>query len=96
MNNYSEKEIELLKYFGISEHLLGDCCISAPALYRVAVEKAFCENMKGVEVESLRRCYNALQKCSIYRLTKEWDAMIEFKEGEYERKIGSNQKNCKS
>jgi hypothetical protein len=72
--DYSEKEKQLIKAFGY-ENLL---TVVAPTLYRMMVEKAFINDMKGPHVESLRRCAKALQECKIYRLTKEWDDMIQL------------------
>lgn len=74
---YSEKEIKLINYFGF-KNIIYDCSILPPTIYRMMVEKAFSENMNGKEVESLRRCYNALVKCKTYRMTKEWDSMIDI------------------
>jgi hypothetical protein len=77
--DYSEKEMKLFKYFGYdSPTLLDDNHISAPALYQMMVNKAFCNDMLGTEVNSLRKCYKALQSCSVYRMTTAWDDMIEF------------------
>ena len=76
-NEYSQKEIDLFKYFGYYD-LIRDTNISAPVIYRMMIEKAFLEDMKGKPVESLRRCQKALNSCSVYRLTPEWDAMIEM------------------
>jgi hypothetical protein len=76
-NEYSQKEIDLFKYFGY-DYFVSDGHISAPVIYRMMVEKAFLEDMKGKPVESLRRCQKALNSCSVYRLTPEWDAMIEM------------------
>lgn len=77
--DYSEKEIKLLLFFGL-EKLLDerDGFITPPTLYRMAVEKAFIDNLQGPEVESLRRCYKALIKSEIYRGTFEWDNLIQF------------------
>jgi len=79
---YSDKELQLFEYFGFGKLLVndGDERIAAPVIYRMLVEKAFADNMQGPEVESLRRCFNALQQCSPYRLTEEWDALIEFQQ----------------
>lgn len=77
MYDYSEKELKLFEFFGVS-HLLKSSVSLAPVVYRAMVEKAFMDDIKGPEVESLRRCYNALMKCTVYRMTKDWDALIEF------------------
>jgi len=75
MKDYSEKEIKLFTFFGygdILDHLI------APVIYRMCVEKAFIDNMIGPEVDSLRRCVKSLYNCKVYRMTPEWDSMIEF------------------
>jgi NTP pyrophosphatase (non-canonical NTP hydrolase) len=70
---YSDAEKRLIAYFnmtGIAE------LIEPPAIYPIMMEKAFCRNMQGEAVESLRRCCIALQQCFPYRLTPEWDKLI--------------------
>jgi hypothetical protein len=74
---YSQKEIDLIRYFGYDD-LIHDNNISAPTIYRMMVEKAFLCDLRGKPVESLRRCQRTLNSCFIYRLTPEWDAMIEM------------------
>lgn len=74
---YSKKEKELIEYFGY-EKFLDDKYLPPPKLYQFMVEHAFCENMSGPAVESLRRCYKALCGCTVYRGTKEWDNLIEL------------------
>ena len=73
---YSEKELKLIKFFGFDD-LAEKEIFNPPELYKLMVEKAFCKNLTGKEVESLRRCYNALIKCKVYRMTKEWDNLID-------------------
>jgi hypothetical protein len=76
-NEYSQKEIDLFKYFGYDD--LASCrSITVPVIYSMMVEKAFLCDMHGKPVESLRRCQKALNSRSVYRLTPEWDAMIEM------------------
>ena len=79
VNRYSDKEMKLISFFGFAEIVKNDKghSIATPSLYRMMVEKAFIENMKGTEVESLRRCAKALYTGKINRLTTEWDEMIE-------------------
>jgi hypothetical protein len=74
--DYSDKEKALFSVFGYSDVLR--LCISAPIIYRMCVEKAFIDNMQGKTVESLRRCYKALQSMSVIRLTEQWDEMIKL------------------
>jgi predicted RNase H-like nuclease len=72
----SEKELKLFKHFEVMD-MLG-CSISIPSIYRVIAEEAFVKNLKGPEVESIRRCLKALYKGDIRRMTPEWDALICF------------------
>ena len=76
---YSKKELKLINFFGFKDLIEKDefDTLDPPIIYRIMVEKAFCENLTGKEVESLRRCYNALIKCKVYRMTKEWDNLID-------------------
>ena len=52
--------------------------IDAIKLYYVAMEKAFVCNMKGADIEALRRAINAISICSPYRGTDEFERLIEF------------------
>ncbi len=84
MAEYSEKELALIKFFGFDNLIDITCPVAAITLYRMMVEKAFVENLQGLEVESLRRCFKAINESSIFRMTSEWDDMIalsDFKEG---------------
>jgi hypothetical protein len=71
--NYSPKEHTLIEHFGFSD--VADS-MEPPVLYRVMAEKAFCEDMRGDAVDSLRRCLTALNRSSCFRMTEEWDEMI--------------------
>lgn len=74
---YSLKELEMLLCFvhpGILE------TTEPLTAYRIAVEKAFCEDMTGPDVDSLRRTYNAFRASKGVRNTPEWDAMIDIEE----------------
>lgn len=77
---YSEKEVKLFTFFNMEQFLRGWSGVYPPQLYSMAALKAFEKNLKGPEVESLRRCIKALTEASVYRETKEWDDMIEFSE----------------
>jgi hypothetical protein len=81
MKEYSDKEIKLMTYFGYGE-FAKDAFAAAPTIYKMMVEKAFINNMQGLEIESLRRCYKCIQDCSIYRMTPEWDNMISFSDAD--------------
>lgn len=71
--DYSQRERALIEHFGFSD--VADR-MEPPVLYRLMAEKAFCENLKGDAVDSLRRCLTAMNRSSCYRKTKEWDEMI--------------------
>ena len=75
-NGYTVNEVRLIREFGygdLVEH------IDVPhSLYRMCVEKAFCENMQGPHVEALRRVYNVLVACKMYRHTEEFEELCKF------------------
>lgn len=74
MYDYSEGEIQLIKHFGymdIAPHL------DPVNLYRLMVNRAFLKDMQGPMVEALRRAANALEACKIYRMTPEWEKLLE-------------------
>lgn len=74
--DYSEAELKLFDFFGYREVAEKAQSISASGLYQMCVEKAFRENMKGPEVEALRRAANAFAKCKPYRMTPEFEALL--------------------
>lgn len=76
MNDYSEKEKALIKFFGMDDMLTAN--IDPSKLYPMMEHRAFMENMQGVEVNSLRKCIKAFHDCKVYRGTSQWDAMIEL------------------
>jgi hypothetical protein len=80
MKEYSDKEMKLFSYFGFGclADRGDDSCITAPVIYRMCVEKAFLNNMQGEAVESLRRCFSALVGSKVFRMTPEWDEMIDL------------------
>ena len=45
-------------------------------LYRIMAMNLFKENKTGVLVDSVRRCLNAIDNGTPYRLTKEFDELI--------------------
>ena len=47
-------------------------------VYKTIGEFAFLNNAQGKPAESLRRCLNAWRKCDPYRMTPEFDALIEL------------------
>ena len=74
---YSEKEWELFRIFGVDQ-VAGEC--AAPQIYRMMVETYFIgdKEFPNDAVESLRRCFRALMKFDVYRLTPEWDDLIQL------------------
>ena len=72
---YSEKELKMFK-----ELECGDLMdvMSVFQLYNIAMEKCFVNDWEGKAVESLRRCMKTFKKCEIYRMTKEWDDLIQL------------------
>lgn len=85
---WSEKELRLIEFFGYGD-IAGSGSCAGPVMYRMMAEKAFLDYMEGKEVESLRRCCRAMNDMSVYRLTKEWDDMIEFSD-EKSASVGSS------
>jgi hypothetical protein len=71
---FSDKERDLFVFFGLSNLI---DYIEPVTLYQMCVEKAFLDDIQGPYVDSLRRCYKALRNCSVYRMTQEWDEMIQ-------------------
>jgi hypothetical protein len=76
MNGYTEKEITLINSIGYA-HLIPHIA-DGPGLYRLCVEKAFVEDMKGPHIEALRRAYKAILNCSPYRHTEAFEKLLEF------------------
>ena len=74
--NYSEGEFKLLNSLGFGN--LIKQIENTPSVYRIAVEKCFIEDLKGPNVEALRRAYKAINKCNPYRMTPEFEELIKF------------------
>lgn len=81
-SEYSEKEQRLFTHFGYDDLLMTH--IDPLGMYRLAVTRAFISNEQGPWADSLRRCIQAMETCRIYRMTPEWDAMIECEEDQHE------------
>jgi hypothetical protein len=79
-NKYSKKEIKLIEYFypNLIEPNYYET-IMPVVLYRMMVKEAFLKNYNNIFTQSLRRCYQAIVDCEIYRLTPEWDTLISDK-----------------
>lgn len=75
---YSEKEMELIRSLDCQEML--PFMLPHP-VYRMMVEKVFMDNINDERSDSLRRCiqaWNGLHEEKIFRLTPEWDALIDL------------------
>jgi len=79
MESWSDKEVAMLQALGAG-HLLERFTEDPLLVYRFAMEKAFIEDTRGPAADSLRRCMRALSRCTAYRLTPEWDALIHLEE----------------
>lgn len=77
-HDYSDKEIALFKALGMNMGIdLELLKIMYPSqVYKAAIETAFLENLQTPAAESLRRCVNASNGSTVFRLTPEWDALI--------------------
>lgn len=78
MDEYSVKEKMLLKYFEV-EYLVNN--LIPLGVYNIMIKESFMRDDRSKYTESLRRCIKAFE-CSdnkkIYRLTKEFDDLIEI------------------
>jgi hypothetical protein len=72
---YSEKEQIMFTNLGFG-HLL-DVILFPPKLYTIAAKVCAYENRQGRNVESLHRCVHAIENCNPYRMTEEFDALID-------------------
>lgn len=74
---YSDNELKLFEAIGIDLQIVP--YIDPPGIYRMCIEKAFCNSMSGGAVEALRRAYIAVFiKCTDYRKTSTFEEMIKF------------------
>lgn len=69
---YSEKELKLIEQLGYMDLP----SVQPIVLYRIMAMDLFKENKTGVLVDSVRRCLNAIDNGTPYRLTKEFDELI--------------------
>ena len=70
---YSDAERKMFKALDL-EYLLEH--LEPPALYRAAIEQVFLNETTGAAVDSLRRCAKALTVSKPYRMTPEFDLLI--------------------
>mgnify|MGYP001335375211 CR=1 FL=1 len=73
---YSEAEIRMFKALGFNYLLF--CQYAPPLLYEIVMKCCFIANMEGDDVDALRRGCKALVDGNPYRLTKEFDSLLEF------------------
>lgn len=69
---YSKKEILLFQQLGYEDLLTQEPVV----LYRMVALNLFKQNETGVLIESVRRCLNAIDNGTPYRLTEEFDDLI--------------------
>ena len=69
---YSKKETLLFQQLGYEDLLTQEPAV----LYRMVALNLFKQNKTGVLVESVRRCLNAIDNGTPYRLTEEFDDLI--------------------
>lgn len=74
---YSQEELRLFEHFGYLDLATS---MMAPALYRICVEKAFLDNIQGPAVDALRRGAKAINDCTPYRMTREFNALVDFEQ----------------
>jgi hypothetical protein len=79
-SDYSEKEFAMIKE--LSPHWANiieadiHSNLMPPSVLEILAMECFREDRKGPEVESLRRCMKALKACKPYRMTDEYDDLI--------------------
>jgi len=69
---YSQKEQELFIALGYEDLLTQEPAV----LYRMVALNLFKQDETGVLVDSIRRCLNAIDTGTPYRLTEEFDELI--------------------
>jgi hypothetical protein len=80
---YSNKEQQLINALHF-----GDFLNQEPAVtYRALALHCFSKGLQGYLAESVRKCYNALQEGTPYRLTKEFDNLITLSYEDLELRI---------
>jgi len=74
---YSDKEQRLFYNLRFEDFLNQEPAVA----YRTLALHCFSKNLQNYLADNVRRCYLALQKGSPYRLTEEFDNLIEFPPG---------------
>lgn len=73
---YSEREQALFESLNFG--YLMDIIDIPPSVYDIVARDCFIKNLTGKSVDSLRRCLGACQVCNPYRMTDEFDNLIEI------------------
>jgi hypothetical protein len=74
---YSDKEQRLIYALRFEDFLNQEPAVT----YRALALYCFSKGLQGSLADSVRRCYNAMVNSYPYRLTKEFDDLIEFPPG---------------
>jgi hypothetical protein len=80
-SDYSEKEFAMIQICSphwaklISDERVDFC---PPTVLECVMKEVFIENKTGPAVESLRRCLKSFYNGKIYRMTPEYDALIQI------------------
>lgn len=81
-SDYSDKEFAMV--LALSPHWASiiekdrDSSIMPPQVLEILARECFIDNTTGPAVESLRRCVKACMNCKPYRMTKEYDDLIQL------------------
>lgn len=75
---YSNKEQQLINALHFGDFLNQEPVVT----YRALALHCFSKNLQNCLADSVRRCYNAMTEGTPYRLTKEFDDLIEFPIGQ--------------
>jgi hypothetical protein len=74
-SEYSDNELKLINIFGLQEYSKH---VMPPTLYREMAIMCVKDDRKGPEVQAVRRALKAIDGSSPYRLTEEFDKLIEL------------------
>lgn len=78
-SEYSEKEMAMIRHFGVEAMVERIPCPTAAAVYRrMAAEAFLLREWTGPHSESLRRCLIAMRDTKISRPSAQWDEMIKL------------------
>lgn len=73
---YSEKEIGLFETLGFDYRFYDH--VEPSVMYRMLGEHCFMKSIQGEPAESVRKCINAFWEGYPFRLTKEFDNLIDY------------------